>query len=494
MSEGFTYRGLFTFRGKWRVLHLTWFAFFLTFVAWFNMAPLATIMKEDLGLSAIDIGILAIANVALTIPARVIVGQLLDKYGPRLCFSSLLIVMAIPTFAFALAQDFTQLFITRFILGGIGAGFVIGIRMVSEWFPPKEMGTAEGVYAGWGNFGSSAAAIILPLIALNLFGGVYGWRYAIALTGVICLIFGIIYYLSVTDCPPGKQYLRPEKTGAMEVSSWPALIGLILSNLPLVGALGLLAWRLMRAGMLTGTTFLWVTVILGLYFLQQAWKAWQVNAERLRRGVPEYDRYNFSQVVCLNSTYFTSFGAEMAVISMLPAWFEMTWGLDPRLAGLIASSFAFTNLFARPLGGFFSDKLGSRRKVILLTMLGFTVGFLAMTMLGPTTPLVIVLIVVFGAGVFVQAAEGATFAVVPLVKKRITGQIAGLGGAYGNVGAVVYLTFLSLASDQAFFLMIALTAASSLMICWLFLQEPKGSFAAEYVEHDSGSLRCRIGA
>ena len=89
---------------------------------------------------------------------------------------------------FALADSFTQLVIARFALGCIGAGFVVGIRMVSEWFPPKELGTAEGIYGGWGNFGSAAAAFTLPTLAI-LFGGEDGWRYAVGLTGLMSLLF-----------------------------------------------------------------------------------------------------------------------------------------------------------------------------------------------------------------------------------------------------------------------------------------------------------------
>ncbi len=479
-----TLKDLLSFQGKFKILHMTWIAFFLCFVAWFNMAPLATTIMKDLGLTKTDLGILAIANVAMTIPARIIVGQLLDKYGPRRCYSWLLITMSVPIFGFALSKTFTGLFFWRLILGCVGASFVIGIRMVSEWFPPREVGRAEGLYAGWGNFGSAAAAMVLPLVALNVFGGAYGWRYAIALTGVLCLVWGIIYYFSVTDCPPGKQYLRPEKTGAMEVSSWPALWGLIISTLPLVGALDLLAWRLVRFGMIGWSAFTWITVILALVFLYQAWKIWQVNAPRLRRGIPKNDQYSFMQVVCLNLTYVSNFGAELAVVSMLPAWFEKTFGLSPQWAGVIASSFAFTNLFARPLGGFLSDKLGSRRMVMLVTMLGIATGFFGMAAMRSTTPLLIAVVVTFYAGCFIQAAEGATFAIVPLVKKRITGQVAGMAGAYGNVGAVFFLTLLTLVTHQSFFLSIAIAATITLIVCYLFLKEPEGSFAAEYAEHD----------
>ena len=57
---------------------------------------------------------------------------------------------AIPCLIFATATSFNQLVVGRLLMGIVGAGFVIGIRMTAEWFPPKEVGTAEGIYGGWG--------------------------------------------------------------------------------------------------------------------------------------------------------------------------------------------------------------------------------------------------------------------------------------------------------------------------------------------------------
>jgi len=44
--------------------------------------------------------------------------------------------------------------------------FAIGIRMIGEKFPARQVGVAEGLYGGWGNSGSAAAAPGLPMIAL----------------------------------------------------------------------------------------------------------------------------------------------------------------------------------------------------------------------------------------------------------------------------------------------------------------------------------------
>ena len=85
---------------------------------------------------------------------------------------------------------------------------------------------------------------------------------------------------------------------------------------------------------------------------------------------------------------------------------------------------------------------------------------------------------------FVQAGEGAVFATVPLIKRRMTGQIAGMTGAYGNVGAVVYLTILSFVEYQTFFLVIAATAVLGFATL-LLMEEPKGKITEV---NDDGSI------
>ena len=72
------------------------------------------------------------------------------------------------------------------------------------------------------------------------------------------------------------------------------------------------------------------------------------------------------------------------------------------------------------------------------------------------------------------AAAGCVFALVPLIKRRLTGQIAGMVGAYGNIGAVIFLTVFSLVSASVFFMVIAggiIFAAA----CAMLLDEPKGT-------------------
>ena len=467
---------LFSFSGKMKILHLSWMAFFITFVVWFNLAPLLQAIAKSLNLSSSEIKTLLLLNVSLAIPARIIIGMLTDQYGPRKVYSALLLASSIPCFAFAMADSFEQAAIARFLLGFVGAGFVIGIRMVSEWFPANELGTAEGIYGGWGNFGSAAAAFLLPTIAL-WFGGDDGWRYSIMITGALCFIFSFVFYFNTSDTPKGATYFKPKNIGAMEVTSKGDLVFLIIMKVPLYAALALLTWKLASPAvqLLGQTASIVIYVFLAALFLFDSRKAINANKEVLTTPVPEVHRYKFKQVAVLNVLYFATFGSELAVVSMLPLFFADTFALDPVKAGMVASAYAFMNLMSRPGGGWISDKFGRRSTLLILTA-GLALGYFAMSLVDSAWPLWLAVIAAMACSFFVQAGEGAVFAVVPLIKRRLTGQIAGMTGAYGNVGAVVYLTIYSLVDPSSFFWVIAATAVLG-FVTLLFLEEPQGHMA-----------------
>ncbi|WP_086774778.1 NarK family nitrate/nitrite MFS transporter [Vibrio coralliirubri] len=475
---------LLSFTGKMKVLHLSWMAFFITFVVWFNFAPLLQMVKTTLGLSTEEIKTLLILNVALTIPARVAIGMLTDRYGPRLVYSSLLAVCSIPCFMFALADSFIQAAIARFLLGFIGAGFVVGIRLVSEWFPHNELGTAEGIYGGWGNFGSAAAAFTLPTLALA-FGGEDGWRYAVGITGVMSLAFSFIFYKNVSDTPKGSTYFKPAQVTAMEVTSKGDFFFLLIMKIPMYAALALLTWKLSPSNinMLSDMAVYSVYAGLAALYVYEVSQVWKVNKNVFKEEVPEIHQYKFKQVAVLNVLYFATFGSELAVVSMLPLFFSETFELTPVLAGMVASAYAFMNLMSRPGGGWISDKFGRKPTLLILTI-GLAVGYFAMGQVDSTWPVWLAVVAAMACSFFVQAGEGAVFATVPLIKRRMTGQIAGMTGAYGNVGALVYLTVLSFVSYQTFFLVIAATAVLG-FVTLLFMEEPNGQIAEV---NDDGSV------
>ncbi|MDH5301952.1 MAG: MFS transporter, partial [Gammaproteobacteria bacterium] len=382
------------------MLHYSWFAFFMTFVVWLGLGPMMPFIKEALALTDQQAKALLILNVAMTIPARIIVGMLVDKYGPRIMYTAVLISGGLVSIAFAWAQTYEQLALLRFLSGFIGAGFVVGIRLIAEWFPAKQAGVAQGIYGGWGNFGSFGAAVTLPFIASSI-EGPDGWRVALTVASVAAIIYGVIYYTRVSNTPKGSTYFKPKKTGAMEVTTSGDILLYILMNIPLYFALAITTWQLSPSGLnlLNQTTTLSIYAILIIVYLVQAWRIWQINSHLLKKPLPLFQRYKFKQVAILDAAYLVTFGTELAVVSML-AMFYVSWFDLPKItAALLAGIYPFLNLFARPAGGWISDRIG-RRRTLLIVLTGITVCFLALGGVTKEWSVLMVVALTIIAGVF----------------------------------------------------------------------------------------------
>jgi len=472
MSSSTMRANFLSFKSRAKILHSTWLAFFVTFLVWFGHAPLLLAIQASMGLSDQQIKTLLILNVALTIPARIITGMMVDHFGPRKMYAGMLLLTAALCFLFALSTSYEALALTRFLLGFVGAGFVIGIRMISEWYPAKYLGLAEGIYKGFGNVGSAAAAVSLPTLAV-MFGGDDGWRYATAITGVIAFIYAFIYYLSVSDTPAGSTYFRPNKSGGMEVSSKQDYFFYLLMNIPMVLALALLTWKVAGLGLVSAMGADIIYVILFAIYCLQASQIHKVNKGIFIKPVAEIHRYKFKQVAILSVAYAVTFGTELSVVSMLPLFFKETFMLPVTMAGIFGACFALTDIVSCPSGGFISDKFGRKRALILL-LIGAAIGFFGMSQITGAWPIAIAVVVMMLSSLCLGAAAGCVFAVVPLIKRRLTGQIAGLVGAYGNIGAVLFLTVFSLVSSSTFFMVIAGGIVFA-TICAMMLDEPKGT-------------------
>lgn len=263
----------------------------------------------------------------------------------------------------------------------------------------------------------------------------------------------------------------------MEVTSKGDFYLLLVMKVPMYAALALLAWKLSP----TGVSLLSDMAVNGIYlglaalYLLDITKVYKVNKHIFDTPVPEIHQYKFKQVAVLNVLYFATFGSELAVVSMLPLFFSETFELTPVVAGMVASAYAFMNLMSRPGGGWLSDKFGRKPVLIILTA-GLAVGYFVMGLVDSSWPVWLAVIAAMTCSFFVQSGEGAVFAAVPLIKRRMTGQIAGMTGAYGNVGAVTYLTVLSLVDYSTFFYVISGTAVLGL-IALLLMEEPKGHIA-----------------
>jgi NNP family nitrate/nitrite transporter-like MFS transporter len=194
-----------------RAFHLSWFAFFLSFLAWFGIAPLMAVVREDLKLTKAQIGNTIIASVAITIFARLLTGWLCDRFGPRRTYSALLIFGAMPVMGIGLSHSYHSFLFFRLAIGLVGASFVLTQYHTSIMFSPSIVGTANAVTAGWGNLGGGVTQWVMPL----LFGSIIGlgadkflsWRLAMTVPGALMFITGLAYYRLTQDTPDGRPFV-----------------------------------------------------------------------------------------------------------------------------------------------------------------------------------------------------------------------------------------------------------------------------------------------
>jgi NNP family nitrate/nitrite transporter-like MFS transporter len=391
-----------------RAFHMTWLAFFLCFFGWFGIAPLMPVIRAELHLTKDQVGNSIIASVAITIVARLLIGWLCDRIGPRRAYTWLLIFGSLPVMGVGLAHDYTSFLIFRLAIGAIGASFVITQYHTSVMFAPNVVGTANAAAAGWGNLGGGVTQMAMPLLFSGFLslgvGAWWGWRLAMLVPGVALFLTGIAYYFLTQDTPDGDfQKLREQ--GKLE--------------------------------------------------------------SRARANGAFREACRDPRVWALAVLYGSCFGIELTIDNVAALYFVDSFHLSLKIAGLVASSFGMMNLFARALGGMVSDRCnrrwGLRGRTLLLAC---TIGAegLALMLFSQARVLPVAIATMMLTGLFVKMSNGATYSVVPFVNKRALGAVAGIVGAGGNFAAML-AGFLfktsSITWPQAFLILGVLVAVSS---------------------------------
>lgn len=202
-----------------RAFHLSWFAFFVCFVAWFGIAPLMAVVREDLKLSRAQLGNTIIASVAMTVLARFLTGWLCDRFGPRRTFSALLIFGSLPVMGIGLAHSYHSFLFFRLAIGLVGASFVITQYHTSVMFAPRIVGTANATSAGWGNLGGGVVQWLMPLLVGAMAGlgadRFLSWRLAMMIPGTAMLVTGVLYYFLTQDTPDDRPFAPRTGTRAL---------------------------------------------------------------------------------------------------------------------------------------------------------------------------------------------------------------------------------------------------------------------------------------
>ncbi|MCE8019337.1 NarK family nitrate/nitrite MFS transporter [Halomonas sp. MCCC 1A11036] len=366
-----------------RAFHFSWFAFHICFFGWFGIAPLMAVVREDLALTQTQIGNTIIASVAITVIVRLLIGVLCDRLGPRKTYTGLLLLGSIPVMSIGFANSFETFLLARLAIGAIGASFVITQYHTTMMFAPNVVGTANATSAGWGNLGGGTTQIVMPLIFSGLLmlgvSETLGWRLAMVVPGVVMFVTGIGYWLFTQDAPNGN-FSELRARGELPPANGENSAG----------------------------------------------KSFMSAAKDIR-------------VWALFVVYAICFGVELTINNIAAIYFFDNFDLTLATAGIIAGLFGLMNVFARTLGGVFSDLfarnggLKGRVRWLFIALICEGIALVAFSQMHVLSYAIGIMLVF---SLFVQMAEGATYGVVPFINKKALGAVAGIVGAGGSVGAV----------------------------------------------------------
>lgn len=344
-----------------RAFHLSWVSFFSCFVSSFAAPPLLPIIRDNLDLTATDIGNAGVASVSGAVFARVAMGTACDLFGPRLASASLILLTAPAVYFTSIASSPNSFLLVRFLTGFSLSTFVSTQFWMSSMFSANVVGSANGLSGGWGNLGGGATQLIMPLVfaLIRDIGAVKftAWRIAFFIPALFQTMTAFAVILFGQDLPDGNFH------------------------------------KLHKAGDKPKDDF----------------------SKVFYHGVSNYRGW------ILALTYGYCFGVELTVDNIIAEYFYDRFDLKLHTAGIIAATFGFANLFARPLGGVLSDlvakRFGMRGRLWTLWTVQ-TIGGVLCMILGRVGSLGASIAVMVAFSIFCQAACGLTFGVVPFVSRR----------------------------------------------------------------------------
>lgn len=369
---------------------------------------------------------------------RLVAGPCCDRFGPRKTFAGCLLLGAIPTALAGLVQNAKGLLALRFFIGILGGSFVPCQVWTTAFYDKNVIGTANAFTGGLGNAGGGITYFVMPAIFDSLVKSRgltphQAWRVAFVVPFILITSTAILLLLLCPDTPNGRWADRhlvgpsapgPYKTDGQVVDVPGSIMdrkeGTPETNSPAVSD-EKLKLDAKRDGPYDSEAQI------GDQQLIEEAKGEVVVKPTFREALRVMTS---PQTLVLGMGYFNSFGAELAINSILGSYYLKNFPyLGQTRSGNWAAMFGLLNVAFRPAGGFISDMIYRRThsvwaKKMWIHALGFVTGaFLIAIGLVNSHKEATMMGLVAGMAFFLEAGNGANFSLVPHVHPKANGEL-----------------------------------------------------------------------
>ncbi len=471
-----------------RVFTFAWFGFFVAFWSWYAFPPLLSLtVAKDLKLTQVDIANSNIIALVATLLVRLIAGPACDRYGPRYTFAACLLIGSVPTVLAGAVTSAKGLLALRFFVGILGGSFVPCQVWSTGFFDKNIVGTANSFTAGFGNAGGGVTYFLMPAIFDSLvvnqgLSAHVAWRVAFVVPFIVIVATTITFLLVCPDTPTGKwseRHLAAQQnlaghgiTGDVvevpgtftekdTISSTPD------SHSPPRAVDSKMVFDAKPGAVNDGEAQI------GEQQMLDTARGEVIRKPSFKEAMPVV----FSlQTLVTAGCYFCSFGAELAINSILGAYYLKNF---PKLAqtgsGRWAAMFGLLNVVFRPAGGILSDAVYRNSSVwgkkYLLHAFGILTGafLIAIGLTDPHTHSKMFGLIA-GMGFFLEAGNGINFSLVPHVHPFANGIVSGVTGATGNLGGIIFAIIFRYHNknyEKVFWIIGIITIAINLSLSWI---------------------------
>lgn len=453
-----------------RTLWFNIFGFMIAFLSWYAFSPLLTVsIKKDLHLSPAEVANSNVIALSATLLVRLVVGPLCDKYGPRYVFAGTLLLGAIPTFLAGTVQNAAGVMVIRFFIGILGGTFVPCQVWTTGFYDKNVVGAANAITAGIGNAGGGITYFVMPAIYDSLvhkrgLSPHVAWRVSYVVPGILIVAMAAAILLWGDDTPNGPWKNRSIVNGVDTASA-----GMVQNAGEPTTPAGISRQSSVSDG--KGD----VEIISSSQVDPVAVASHEViQLPSLQEAIPVIMSL---ETLNLCFGYFNTFGAELAINSILGAYYLRNFPeLGQTGSGNWAAMFGLLNVVTRPLGGIISDILYKRTnslwvKKLWNTLLNVLAGvvLIVIGVLDPHhRPTLVGLIALLA--IPLEMGNGASFSLVPHVHPHANGTLSGLVGAFGNLGGIVFAIIFRYNGTnypKVFYISGAIMIGMNLVVAWV---------------------------
>ena len=408
-----------------RVLGMSTLAFTVCFAVWTIFSIIGVRIKQDLGLSDTEFGLLAGTPILTGSLSRIFLGIWTDQYGGRIVYFFTMVLAAIATFLLSYATTYEMMLLAALGVGLAGGSFAVGIAYVSKWYPKEKQGTALGIF-GAGNVGAAVTKFCAPFVLVA-----FGWTTVAQVWAIVLLVMAVVFWFTTDDDP---QLKARREAGVKAPSAWMELEP--LRNLQV--------WRFS----------------LYYFFVFGAFVALALWLPRYLIGVYQLDITTAGMLAAFYSipaSIFRAYGGHLS--DKYGARAVMYWTFGVSVLATFMLSYPDTDYVIHGIQGpiSFSTSMGLVPFVVLIFVLGF----------------------------FMSLGKAAVYKHIPVYYPEHVGAVGGLVGLIGGLGGFVLPIAFGVMLDltgvwtSCFMLLFAIVAVSLIWMHFSIRQMERSALPAE---------------